>query len=91
MPYLALSGSFEYLCYGSMAFINIFTFSTLDVYRCQILMSEVSPHAERVNPFNPELIIVIFIHYKPRIAVAIVVDEDDLKWVEKYRKFSMYW
>ena len=24
------------------------------------------------NPFNPEFIIVIFIHYKPRIAVAIL-------------------
>ena len=24
------------------------------------------------NPFNPECIIVIFIHYKPRIAVAIL-------------------
>ena len=26
----------------------------------------------RVNPFNPEFTIVIFIHYKPRIAVAIL-------------------
>ena len=25
-----------------------------------------------VNPFKPELTIVIFIHYKPRIAVAIL-------------------
>ena len=25
-----------------------------------------------LNPFNPEFIIVIFIHYKPRIAVAIL-------------------
>ena len=24
------------------------------------------------NPFKPEFIIVIFIHYKPRIAVAIL-------------------
>ena len=24
------------------------------------------------NPFNPEFIIVIFIHYKPRIAAAIL-------------------
>ena len=31
------------------------------------------------------LITVIFIHHKPRIAVAIVVDEDDLKWVA-YKK-----
>ena len=27
---------------------------------------------EPVNPFNPEFTIVIFIHYKPRIAVAIL-------------------
>ena len=25
-----------------------------------------------LNPFKPEFIIVIFIHYKPRIAVAIL-------------------
>ena len=25
-----------------------------------------------INPFNPEFTIVIFIHYKPRIAVAIL-------------------
>ena len=25
-----------------------------------------------INPFKPEFIIVIFIHYKPRIAVAIL-------------------
>ena len=28
--------------------------------------------ALRVNPFKPEFTIVIFIHYKPRIAVAIL-------------------
>ena len=27
---------------------------------------------ERFNPFNPEFTIVIVIHYKPRIAVAIL-------------------
>ena len=27
---------------------------------------------ERFNPFNPEFTIVIFIHYKPRIAAAIL-------------------
>ena len=25
-----------------------------------------------INPFKPDFIIVIFIHYKPRIAVAIL-------------------
>ena len=27
---------------------------------------------QRFNPFRPDFTIVIFIHYKPRIAVAIV-------------------
>ena len=39
-----------------------------------------------INPFKPEFTILIFIHYKPRIAIAIlwlVVDEDDLKWMAK--------
>ena len=26
----------------------------------------------KINPFKPEFTIVIFIHYKPRIAVAIL-------------------
>ena len=43
-----------------------------------------------INPFKPEFTIVIFIHYKPRIAVVIldlyVVDEDDLMWFKKWRK-----
>ena len=29
------------------------------------------------NPFKPEFIIVIFIHDKPRIAIYLVVDEND--------------
>ena len=28
--------------------------------------------SQRFNPFEPEFTIVIFIHYKPRIAVAIL-------------------
>ena len=30
------------------------------------------PLVSKVNPFKPEFTIVIFIHYKPRIAVAIL-------------------
>ena len=30
------------------------------------------------NPFNPEFTIVIFIHYKPRIVVAIL----DFQWMK---------
>ena len=44
-----------------------------------------------VNPFKPEFTIVIFIHYKPRIAVGIsrlVVDEDELTRFKNYRKMS---
>ena len=33
---------------------------------------------QRFNPFNPEFTIVILIHYKPRIAVAIL----DLQWMK---------
>ena len=29
---------------------------------------------DSVNPFKPEFTIVIFIHYTPRIAVAIILD-----------------
>ena len=40
------------------------------------LLAEHTPLFERMrcvyNPFNPEFTIVIFIHYKPRIAVAIL-------------------
>ena len=40
-----------------------------------------------INPFKPEFFIVIFIHYKPRIAVAILdLDEDDLMWLKNERK-----
>ena len=31
-----------------------------------------------INPFNPEFTIVIFIHYKQRIAVGII----DLQWMK---------
>ena len=34
------------------------------------------------NTFKPEFTIVIFIHYKPRIA-KLVVGEEYLKWVKK--------
>ena len=44
-----------------------------------------------LNPFKPEFIIDIFIHYKALITLSIfgVVDEDDLKWVTR-NKFEKY-
>ena len=33
---------------------------------------------QHFNPFKPDFTIVIFIHYKPRIAVAIL----DLLWIK---------
>ena len=47
-------------------------------------------HVNHVDPFEPEFTIVIFIHYKPRIRLA--VDEDDLKWVtnEKKKNYCYY-
>ena len=47
---------FEYPCYGSTAIVNLINFS-----------EEID-----FNPFKPEFIIIIFIHYKPRIAVTIL-------------------
>ena len=35
-------------------------------------------HVMHVKPFKPEFTIVIFIHYKPRIYVAIL----DLQWMK---------
>ena len=44
------------------------------------------------HPFKPEFTIVIFIHYKPRIACRnsqLAVDEDDLKWVAKEKNILL--
>ena len=54
MSYLALSASFEYLCYGSTAILNIFTItvrgSALDfrIWRLQTT-SKVDPRTVRVK------------------------------------------
>ena len=56
MSQLALSVSFEYLCYGSTDIINNLIPSvrlseaSLYVYRRHILMYKDGPRAERVNP-----------------------------------------
>ena len=43
-----------------------------------------------INPFKPAFTIVIFIHYKPRIAVAIpTLDEDDVKLVKNLRNYHV--
>ena len=34
--------------------------------------SEKNTRKKHISPFNPEFTIVIFIHYKPRIAAAIL-------------------
>ena len=43
------------------------------------------------NPFKSEFTIVISIHYKPRIAIAIldVVDENDLEVGVELKKYSV--
>ena len=43
------------------------------------------------NPFKPEFTIVIFIHYKPRIAVAIFGGWRWFEVGEKLKKIAMYW
>ena len=72
MSPLALSASFEYLCYWSTA-INIFLFlvrvghriytSESDVYRRLILTSKDGPRGERVNILvcKPHVFFVIFV------------------------------
>ena len=55
MSYLALSASFEYLSYGSTAFVNILFFQRgdriympeSDVYKHQILTYKDAPRSER--------------------------------------------
>ena len=46
---LALSDSFEYLCYGSTAIINIVTLTESDVCRRQIMTTKFNPRTVRVN------------------------------------------
>ena len=67
MSYLDLCDSFEYLCYGSNAIINIFTLTarglTLesDVYRRQILTTKVDPRTVKVNPLSTIVVLSQFI------------------------------
>ena len=52
MSQLALSASFEYLCYGTTAIIHIFTLTVRGLtlnFRRQILTSKVDPRAIRVK------------------------------------------
>ena len=49
--------------------------------------------AKWVNPFRPEFTIVIFIHYKPRIAVAILSTCSKWRWfnvVQIWKKITTY-
>ena len=39
---------------------------------CSLLFIQIYLSVVRVNPFKPEFTIVIFIHYKPRFAGAIL-------------------
>ena len=58
MSSLTVSDTFEYLCYGCVAIIDMFTLtvrgSTLDfrIYGGQILRSKVDPRAMRINHIN---------------------------------------
>ena len=62
----ALSASFECLCYGSTAIINILNnwTSESDVHRFQILTSKNGPRAERVkHPSTFHLLFHFFINF----------------------------
>ena len=72
MSYLALSGSFGYLCMGLRLLLMFYSFSAgidFSVERVNVLRMR---HVQLTcKYFKPELTIVILIHYKPRIAGAI--------------------
>ena len=97
MSSLALSDSFEYLCYGSTAITNSLVRtvqgSTLDVYKRQILTSKVDPRAVSGNPLKPEFTIVILIHYNPQILSQFSISSG-WRWLEpdeKLKQFATYW
>ena len=81
MSYLALSGSFEYLCYGSTVNLkNVFTYGAgidLDVkLRRQILTSEVDPRTARVKLLMYICLFFINKHLKLGIALVITASND---------------
>ena len=77
MSRLPPSDSFEYLCYGSTANINIFTLTvrgwTLDVYRRQNLMSKADPRTVKVNP-SPIKLSYRYLNFHPLEVVSRYCD-----------------
>ena len=59
-------------------FKHLFRSQSLQFKQLIIQIKNDYSRALRFDPFNPEFTIVIFIHYKPRIAVAIL----DLQWMK---------
>ena len=60
------------LCHATTC--NVYNLEIMNKYQ---LTSHSSPHSfnnpyTAINPLEPEFTIVIFIHYKPRIAIAIL-------------------
>ena len=51
---------------------------TGDVSTMELCLDKVRSKSTTLHPFKPEFSIVIFIHYKPRIAAAIL----DLQWMK---------
>ena len=52
--------------------------TTIHAYTATQKVQSLDLSYQLCNPFKPEFTIVIFIHYKPRIAVAIL----DLPWMK---------
>ena len=52
MTLLALSASFEYLCYGSKPLFNINSFCAGTVFRRKDLISKDGPRAERLGVYR---------------------------------------
>ena len=71
---LSTNKHFAHLCNRLCIYNKIYTYKRYHNMVC-------------INPFKPAFTIVIFIHYKSRIAAAIrSLDKDDLMWCKIERK-----
>ena len=66
-----------YGCQSLLSWLSLIKLSNLN-HSLAVYMQIPGAHISNFYPFKPEFTIVIFIHYKPRIAVAIF----DLQWMK---------
>ena len=65
------------------------TDAMITVGALDLLIDKLYSGDDQVTPFKHEFTIVIFIHYKPRIAVRLAVDAYDLKWVANEKMYIL--